>query len=90
MKEYKRLVLDALIEKSHEIREIPLKETAQSVGVKRLSSFEVHEIAARFVKECPSYRPVLMLSYDQKHKGAPYSAWETLIFTELEYDDDNA
>lgn len=86
MKPYKEVVMKELKRRSKEYKEINLKETAQFVGINRLSSFDCREIIDRFVKENPTYKPVKICTQSQLNNPATASLWETCVLTELEYD----
>jgi hypothetical protein len=82
MKKWKIELLKELNIKALEEREIFLKETAASVGIKKIKRNDALEIACKFLAVNGDYRPIKMLDNKQDKR----SLFQTLVFSELEYD----
>ena len=88
MKEYKSKLINALVSEAQGSRIVGLKQTARSVGVERLSSFESREVLFAAAKQLPDYKIVQIVTEKQKKYPATASIWETgaLVEKTVEFD----
>ena len=84
MKEYKENVVKALIERTKTDRIIHLKQTAQEIGVDRLTAQEAREVLYKAAK-LTGYRVVEILPTERTHS----SMWEhgALLDTDIAFED---
>ena len=58
MKEWKRTIVNAIVEQAEEIKIVILKDVAASLGFNHIAAQDVRDILAAASKQLPGYRPV--------------------------------
>lgn len=85
MNDQKLSVYNALCTRALHSRHILFHDAALDVSVKHLKTQDVHEIAAKFLREHPTFHAVRFL--DPERRPETQSDFTSLVLTDCEYDD---
>ena len=89
MKEFKQIIVDAIVKRGESDRIIPLYEVAKELGHKHISAQDCRDIMRAVLAALPEYKAVQMLTEKQMRNPATAGLFTTLTFIEkgLEFDD---
>lgn len=82
MKEFKQIVVDAIVKRSESDRIISLYEVAKEFGHKQISAQDCRDIMRAVLAALPEYKAVQMLTEKQMRNPATAGLFTTLTFVE--------
>ncbi len=82
MKEFKQIVVDAIIKRGESDRVISLYEVAKEIGHKHISTQDCRDIMRAVLTALPEYKAVQMLTKKQMRNPATAGLFTTLTFVE--------
>ena len=89
MKEFKQIIVDAIVKRGESDRIISLYEVAKELGHKHISAQDCRDIMRAVLAALPEYKAVQMLTEKQMRNPATAGRFTTLTFIEkgTEFDD---
>ena len=88
MKEFKQIIVDAIVKRGESDRIISLYEVAKELGHKHITAQDCRDIMRTVLAALPEYKAVQMLTEKQMRNPATAGLFTTLAFVEkgLEFD----